>query len=103
MEAICVAAAPPFPPDQIPAFTSDPDDDPIVWGALQSDADYLISDDKHVVPHKEPCEYEHEDRRLLAVTFNYLVSDLMPDIDWNAIDGRLLAAALAKPQPGGGE
>jgi hypothetical protein len=31
MEAVCVAAAPPFPPDQIPAFTFDPDDDPIVF------------------------------------------------------------------------
>jgi hypothetical protein len=27
-EVICIAAAPPFPPDQIPAFTPDPDDDP---------------------------------------------------------------------------
>jgi hypothetical protein len=42
MEAICVAAAPPFPPDQIPAFTS----------------------------------------------------------DWQAIDGGLLAAALAAPRSG---
>jgi hypothetical protein len=73
-----------------------------VWGALQSDADYLISDDKHIVPEKEPCEYEHEDHRLLAVTFNYLISDIMSDIEWGAIDGRLLAAALAKPQPGRG-
>jgi hypothetical protein len=30
VEAICVAAAPPFPPGQIPAFTRDPSDDPIV-------------------------------------------------------------------------
>lgn len=98
MEVICVAAAPPFPPEQIPAFTSDPDDDPIVYGALLADADYLISDDrKHIVPRGEPTEYEHEDRRLLAVPFNYLVSDLMPDIDWDGIDGGLLAQALAAP------
>ena len=97
MEAICVSAAPPFPPEQIPAFTRDPDDDPIVLGALLADADYLISDDKHIVPGKRPREYEHEDRRLLAVPFNYLVSDLMPDIDWDAIDGGLLAQALAAP------
>jgi hypothetical protein len=103
MEAICVAAAPPFPPDQTPALTSDPNDDPIVWGALQSNADYLISDDKHVVPRKEPREYEYEDHRLLAVTFNYLVSELMPDIQWDSIDGRLLAVALAKPRPREGE
>ncbi len=101
MEAICVAAAPPFPPDQMPAFTSDPDDDPIVFGALLADADYLVSDDrKHVVPGGEPREYEHEDRRLLAVTFDYLVSDLMPAIAWEEIDGGLLAEALGPSQAG---
>lgn len=100
MEAICVAAAPPFPPDQIPAFTSDPDDDPIVFGALLAGADYLISDDKkHIVPQGEPREYEHQDRRLLAVTFDYLVSDLIPDIDWDEIDGGLLGGALAGGHP----
>jgi len=99
MEAICVAAAPPFPPDQIPALTTDPDDDPIVYGALLAGADYLISDDrKHIVPRGEPTEYEHEDLRLLAVTFDYLVSDLMSGIDWDDIDGALLAQALASPQ-----
>ncbi len=100
MEAICVAAAPPFPPDQIPAFTSDPDDDPIVYGALLAEADYLVSDDKHIVPGKEPREYEHEDRRLLATPFGYLISDLMPDIDWEGIHGSLLATALAAPRTG---
>lgn len=98
MEAICVTAAPPHPPDQIPAFTTDPDDDPIVFGALLAGVDYLVSDDrKHIVPGGEAREYEHEDRRLLAVTFDYLVSDLMPDIDWDEIDGSLLAEALARP------
>lgn len=103
MEAICVAAAPPFPPELIPAFTADADDDPIVYGALVAGADYLVSDDKHIVPHDEPREYEHEDRRLLAVTFDYLVSDLMPDIDWDEIDGGLLAEALAAPRPEGSD
>lgn len=103
METICVAAAPPFPPGQIPAFTNDPDDDPIVYGALQADADYLISDDKHIVPRKEPHEYEHEERQLLAVTFDYLISDLMPDIEWDQIDGGPLRAALvASEQEGSG-
>jgi hypothetical protein len=98
MEAICVAAAPPFPPEVIPGLTGDPDDDPIVYGGLLSGADYLISDDrKHVVPGGDPTEYEHDDRRLLAVTFDYLVSDLMPGIDWDEIDGRLLAEALKPP------
>jgi hypothetical protein len=99
MEAICVAAAPPFAPEQIPAFTPDPDDDAIVFGALLADADYLISDDKkHVVPSGEPHEYEHEDRWLLAVTFDYLVSELMPPVDWDDVDGALLAEALARPR-----
>ncbi len=102
MEAICVAASPPVPPDQIPAFTSDPDDDAIVFGALLAGVDYLVSDDrKHVVPDGEPHEYEHEDHRLLAVTFGYLVSELMPAIDWDEIDGALLAEALAAPRTDG--
>jgi hypothetical protein len=102
MEAICVAASPPVLPDQIPAFTSDPDDDPIVFGALLAGVDYLVSDDrKHVVPSAEPTEYEHEDRRLLAVTFDYLVSNVMPAIDWDEIDGALLAEALAAPREDG--
>jgi hypothetical protein len=102
MEAICVAASQPVPPDQIPAFTSDPDDDPIVFGALLAGVDYLVSDDrKHVVPHGEPHEYEHEDHRLLAVTFGYLVSELMPAVDWDEIDGDLLAEALAAPRTAG--
>jgi hypothetical protein len=58
-----------------------------VFGALLADVDYLVSDDrKHVVPHGEPHEYEHEDHRLLAVTFGYLVSELMPAIDWDERD-----------------
>ena len=74
---------------------------PIVFGALLAHADYLVSDDrKHVVPGGEPQEYEHEDQRLLAVTFDYLVSELMPAIDWDEIDGELLVEALAPPQAG---
>ncbi len=97
VEAICVAAAPPFPPEQIPAFTSDPDDDPIVYGALLAGADHLVSDDKHIVPGREPCEYEHGERRLLAVPFGYLVANVLPDLEWGEIDGGLLAEALAPP------
>lgn len=98
MEAICVAAAPPFPPESIPAFTADPDDDPIVYGALLAGADYLVSDDKHIAPGKEPHEYEFEDGRLLAMPFGYLVSELMADVEWGEIDGALLAEALATPR-----
>jgi hypothetical protein len=90
---------PPFPPEQIPAFTSDADDDPIVYGALLAGADYLVSDDKDIVPAKEPREYEHEESRLLAIPFSYLVSDLMPNIDWGEIEGDLLADALEPPRP----
>jgi hypothetical protein len=49
-----------------------------------------------VVPRGEPQEYEHEDRRLLAVTFDDLVSDLMPAIDWDEIDGGLLANGFSR-------
>jgi predicted nucleic acid-binding protein len=99
MEAVCVAAAPPLPPGEVPAFTRDPSDDPIVYGALLAGADYLVSDDKHIVPRGEPCEYEHDGRRLLAAPFGYVVSELMPDIAWGEIDGTLLSTALASPGP----
>jgi hypothetical protein len=95
MEAICVAGAPPFDPRLAPALTRDPDDDPIVLGALLSDADYLISDDKHVVPNRESHEYEHGDSRIAAVTFDYFVTNIFEDVDWDGIDGTLLAGAFA--------
>jgi|NGEPerStandDraft_6_1074524.scaffolds.fasta_scaffold20807_3 hypothetical protein len=100
MEVLCVSAAPPFAPGTLPALTPDPDDDAIVYGALLADADYLVSDDRrHIVPNGEPREYEHADRRLLAVTFDYLVSELMPHIEWGEINGALLAKALEAPEP----
>jgi predicted nucleic acid-binding protein len=101
LEAVCVAGSPPFDPRTVPALTRDPGDDPIVYGALVSDVDYLVSDDKDIVPEDEPHEYEHGDHRILAVRFRYLVSELMPEIEWAGIDGLLLTdavAALARPK-----
>lgn len=95
MEAICVAAAPPFDPRSAPALTRDPADDPIVLGALLGGADYLISDDKDIVPDRESQVYEHDDRRTLAVTFDYFVTNLIDDVEWDSIEGWLASEAFA--------
>lgn len=99
LEAICARTAPPFRVEQVPEFTADPDDNPIIYGALLARADFLVSDDKHIVPGGEPHEYEHEDRSLLALTFNDLASQRMPAITWDEIDGSLLAQAMGTLEP----
>ncbi len=51
VEAVCVAGSPPFNPSDSPSFTRDRKDDPIVYTALLNHADYLISDDRDIVPN----------------------------------------------------
>jgi hypothetical protein len=100
MEAICATAAPPFAPDTIPALTNDPTDDPIVYGALLADADYLVSNDNDIVPKgQESHEYEHEERKLLAVRSGNLMYEVMGDVDWSEIDGSLLATVFGASEP----
>ncbi len=92
MQAICVAASPPFDTAQAPAFTGDRRDDPIVYTALLGGADYLISDDLDIVPDRHEHHYEHEGHDVLAVTFGrFLAAYFEPTgLDWGAIDGRWL-------------
>lgn len=92
VEAVCVAAEASFDPAQVPTLTEDPDDDMIVWTALSSDADLLISDDRHVVPDDAGGSrpYAHGDRAVLAVRFGYLVDNYLEDVEWDGIDGRML-------------
>lgn len=99
MEAVCAAGSPPFNPAQAPTLTRDPHDDPIVYPALLARADYLISDDRDIVPDRHEHHYEHEGHHVLAVTFNrFLAAYFEPtDLDWSAIDGRWLR--LAYPDP----
>lgn len=97
---VCVAGSPPIDPrEAIPILTRDPDDDPIVFAALRADVDLLISDDKDVVPDRRFQTYQHEDHRLLAVTFGVLVEDHI-DAPWADIDGSWLAVAHERLQVG---
>jgi predicted nucleic acid-binding protein len=95
LQAICAAGSPPFDPLQAPILTRDRQDDPIVYTALLAEADYLISDDRDIVPDRHEHHYEHEDHHVLAVTFNrFLAAYFEPiDLDWAAIDGRWLQHA----------
>lgn len=99
VEAICAVTAPPFEADAPPSFTRDRHDDPIVYTALLGHADYLISDDRDIVPDGLEHEYEDDEHRVLAVTFKRFVSAYFepPDLDWNAIDGRWLRHAFEPP------
>ncbi|HWW09257.1 MAG TPA: hypothetical protein VNY76_03320 [Candidatus Acidoferrales bacterium] len=90
---------PSFDPLQAPIFTRDRQDDPIVYTALLAEADYLISDDRDIVPDRREHHYEHDGHHLLAVTFNrFLAAHFEPtDLDWAAIDGHWLRRAYADP------
>jgi predicted nucleic acid-binding protein len=95
LQGICVAGSPAFDPTQAPVLTRDRQDDPIVYTALLADAEYLISDDRDIVPDRHECHYEHEGHHVLAVTFNrFLAAHFEPtNLDWAAIDGRWLRHA----------
>lgn len=97
VEALCVAAAPPFDATTSPALTSDPKDDPIVYSALLVDADFLISDDRHIVPDGVEQRYEHEERSLTAMTFGTMMERCFDrtEIDFSEIDGAWLPRAYA--------
>jgi predicted nucleic acid-binding protein len=96
VEAVCVAGSPPFSSSDSPSFTRDRKDDPIVYTALLGHADYLISDDRDIVPNRAEQGYEHDGQHILAVTFNRFVTTYFEptDLDWGAIDGRWLRHAF---------
>lgn len=95
VEAICIAGPPPFDPAAVPALTPDPTDDAIVYTALLVGADLIVSDDKHIVPRRANGAqvYEHDQRRVLAVTFDRLLHDHLDGIAWDEVDGAWLAEA----------
>jgi hypothetical protein len=74
-EAICAAGPPPFGARNVPALTRGPTDDPIVYAALPAGCDFLVSDNKDIVPECDEVEYEHGERRLRAVRFGHFIRD----------------------------
>jgi hypothetical protein len=92
VEAVCVVAEPSFGPAEVPALTTDPDDDLIVWTALRAGVDLLVSDDRDVVPDDADGarHYSHGGRSVLAVRFGYLISNYLDEVDWDQIDGTAL-------------
>jgi predicted nucleic acid-binding protein len=99
LEATCVLGVQPFAGDDVPLFTRDRTDDPIVYTALLGEADLLISDDRDIVPDGAEPTYEHEDRSVRAVTFGYMMREALHDIDLEGIDGGALAQAYAPREP----
>lgn len=97
LEAVCVIAAPPFGDADVPALTTDPKDDPILYTALVGDADLLVSQDKHLVPDKQQELWEHDGQTVLALTFETLLAERLDAVDWDQIDGSWLALAYDEP------
>lgn len=95
-EAICPVASPPDQPGDLPPLTRDPEDDPIVFGALLAGCDILVSDDKDIVPNGIEQDYEHGEHRLRAVRFGRFISDVFEptDFPWSEVDGGWLVDAF---------
>ncbi len=99
-EAICAVGPPPFDAAEAPALTRDPEDDPIVYGALLAGCDVLVSDDHDIVPDGISHEYEHGEHRLRAVTFRGFVHHCFEPVDfrWSRVDGAWLREAFRQPE-----
>lgn len=95
-EAICPVAAPPVPATDLPSLTRDPEDDPIVYGALLAGCDILISDDNDIVPNGIEQEYQHGEHRLRAVRFGRFIAEVFEptDFPWSQVDGGWLLDAF---------
>jgi hypothetical protein len=99
-EAICAVGPPPFGTAEAPALTRDPEDDPIVYGALLAGSGFLVSDDGDIVPDRVSREYEHAEYRLRAVTFREFVHDCFEpqDFPWSQVEGAWLREAFRRPR-----
>lgn len=98
IEAVCVAGPPPFEPTAVPAHTRDPADDAIVHGALLAGSDFLISDDRDIVPDGAEHTYELSGHRMLAVTFRQFTRTYFEprDFAWRTLDGAWFREAFVR-------
>jgi hypothetical protein len=75
--------------EQLPKYISaDPDDDKVVHTALKTAAEWLVSDDAHIVPDpSESIEYEIPgEARIAAARFDYYVDAALGGFDLGQID-----------------
>jgi predicted nucleic acid-binding protein len=98
IEVVCVVGPPPFDPTAVPAHTRDPADDAIVHRALLAGSDFLISDDRDIVPDGAEHLYDLSGHRMLAVTFRKFTSTYFEprDFPWRVLDGAWLREAFAR-------
>lgn len=95
LQYVCVVGPPPIDPRHpIPQLTADPDDDPIVYGALLADTEVLVSDDKHIVGSGER-HYQHEDHSLVALRFDLFCDAYLDAVELDDIDGSWLRLAFS--------
>lgn len=98
LEIVCAEMTDSFQPGEIPHYTGDRDDDPIVHTALLADATWLIADDRRHIATSPDGIVEYQlpasDRHVSAVTFSTFLTHLT-DIDLDEVDPSLLALAFA--------
>jgi hypothetical protein len=97
IEIVCTDITDDFDPTQIPTYTTDRDEDPVIHTALLADGTWLISDDrKHIATNPDTTtEYQlpDSDRRISAITFSRFVEHII-DINLAGIDPALIALAF---------
>ncbi len=93
METICAVAGTRVDYETVPKLTADPNDDPILYGALLGEVDLLISDDRHLVPDLQEHYWEHDGHSVTAITFQTLIEERLDDVDLDEIEGTWLRVA----------
>lgn len=86
-ESICVTAPRPSYAFEVPALTTDPDDDVLVFDALRAGVEIFVSDDSDVVPDRVEgvVEYTHGDSRVHAMSTDYFFEHHCGQIDWDSV------------------
>lgn len=97
LEVACADVTDDFKAAEIPRYTADRNDDPIVHTALLADAAWLIADDrKHIATNPDGItEYQlpSDERHVCAITFSGFLERLT-DVDLDEVDPGLLTAAF---------
>ena len=100
VEAACVDITNDFEVGDIPNYTPDRDDDPVVHTALLADATWLVADDKKHISREPGGTFEYRDdesgRHVSAMTFDYFAATHLSHFDFDRIDGSWLGLAYAQ-------
>jgi predicted nucleic acid-binding protein len=97
IEAVCVDMTDDFDPEQVPTYTADRKDDPVIHTALLADATWLIADDKRHISTDPTGITEYQlpgtAHRVSALTFSNFL-DQLSEVDLDEVDPSLIQSAF---------